>query len=594
MIVRPSGRVSAAVSLGIFILNAALCWPLFGVEYLDYLYSNEGVFISLGRFVEEHGRHLGWQPWFNAGSPFENAYFVLTPVLTGAVAGLGRTSPAHAFHFLAALTFCVGPVFLFWFAREVSGRIAPAAGAALLWTLCSPAIVIPEIAAQVKSPWGSFRLSRLVVWGEMPHQLALSLALAALFLLARYWKEPRGGRFAMAGLAAAAAMLANAFGIAVVLVGSIFFLISVAFERGMERRVRSILTNKQPDWMRLASAAAILPAAYLASCRFLPPSLLWLIHLNSPAAIDYRMATKGGIFEALFLITMGALLILIRRLSDPMLRFAVLFFAFFGGIAVAGYAYIGFVPQPHRYMAEAEVGLCLLAAFGLEPVLRRVLRNAPGVTGRSAAALAAIVCILFAVEDYQYARQLVRPVDITQTGVYREAAWIGEHLPGQRVMAAGMSGFWFNVFADNPQLESALESSNPNWMQQVAVYTIYTGQNAGPEDGAISVLWLKAFGCGAVTVARPGSQDPYEAIQNPAKFDGLLPEVWREGADSIYQVPLRSTSLAHVVPASAIVSRQPIHGLDIEQVRRYVASLEDLALPEAAAYLGKPGCTGKS
>jgi hypothetical protein len=117
------------------------------------------------------------------------------------------------------------------------------------------------------------------------------------------------------------------------------------------------------------------------------------------------------------------------------------------------------------------------------------------------------------------------------------------------------------------------EPSAPNWIQQVAVYTIYSGQNAGPQDAAISLLWLKAFGCGAIVVPGRDSQDHYHAVANPDKFDGLLPLVWRESGESIYRIPQPSPSLAHLIPRSAIVRNRPVNGLDVAELSRYVDAL---------------------
>jgi len=61
----------------------------------------------------------------------------------------------------------------------------------------------------------------------------------------------------------------------------------------------------------------------------------------------------------------------------------------------------------------------------------------------------------------------------------------------------------------------------------------------------------------------------------------VLPVLWREGDDTIYRVPQRSLSLAHVIPASAVAQRTPKHGLDVDPLIPYVAALEDAALPEA-------------
>ncbi len=86
----------------------------------------------------------------------------------------------------------------------------------------------------------------------------------------------------------------------------------------------------------------------------------------------------------------------------------------------------------------------------------------------------------------------------------------------------------------------------------------------------------------AISVSGPHSQEPYKPFRNPKKFDGVLPEVWRGGKDDvIYRVPRRSTSLAHVVRPRDLPTRRPIHGLDIDPIRPYVAALDDPSLPAA-------------
>jgi hypothetical protein len=119
-------------------------------------------------------------------------------------------------------------------------------------------------------------------------------------------------------------------------------------------------------------------------------------------------------------------------------------------------------------------------------------------------------------------------------------------------------------------------------MQRVGVFVIYTGMNAGSQGGEISVLWLKAFGVHGISVPGPGSRELWNPFDNPNKFEGLLPVVWQDATDTIYRVPQRSDSLVYVIPDSATITREPEHGLDVEEIRRYVAALEDpsLALPE--------------
>ncbi len=157
---------------------------------------------------------------------------------------------------------------------------------------------------------------------------------------------------------------------------------------------------------------------------------------------------------------------------------------------------------------------------------------------------------------------------------------IKEHLPDRRIMASGDTEYWLDVFTDNPQMAAAHEAG-ANWMLRVAVYTIYTGQNAGKAAGPIAVLWLKAFGCGAITAPGPGSDDYSHPLVNPNKFSGLLPEIWRWHDNAIFEVPSRSYSLAHVIPKDKVVMRQPVNGLDVEAVGRYVDALNDPHLPLA-------------
>ena len=180
-----------------------------------------------------------------------------------------------------------------------------------------------------------------------------------------------------------------------------------------------------------------------------------------------------------------------------------------------------------------------------------------------------------------YAAGLIRSIDITRTIQYKTAKWIDANLKGLRTMVSGDVGTWFNVFTDNPQLSSGHEPFSPNWMVQIATYTIYSGENAGDRDAEYSILWLKAYGCHAITVPGPQSREAYQPFRNPRKFEGVLPLLWHDEDDSIYAVPQRSTSLAHVIPADAVVVRPPIHGLDVPEVTRFVAAMEDPALPLA-------------
>jgi hypothetical protein len=103
---------------------------------------------------------------------------------------------------------------------------------------------------------------------------------------------------------------------------------------------------------------------------------------------------------------------------------------------------------------------------------------------------------------------------------------------------------------------------------------------SGPGIRDISLTWLKAFGVGAVGVSAPNSQEYWKPYVDPKKFDGL-PVLWNESGVTIYRVPVRSASLAHVVPSAAITRWPPRNPEDIGEAARYAAALDDASLPLA-------------
>src|SRR5665811_574626 len=146
---------------------------------------------------------------------------------------------------------------------------------------------------------------------------------------------------------------------------------------------------------------------------------------------------------------------------------------------------------------------------------------------------------------------------------YRIAKWLDQNRPGDRAFVSGSASFLYGMFTDNPQLTGGHDQHTVNKFIPIVNYTIYTGMNAGGRDAEYSIFWLKAFGAHAISVPGPESSDYFKPFVHPHKFDGVLPLLWRDRGDSIYEVPSRTLSLAHVIPASAIVTRTPIHGLDI-------------------------------
>jgi hypothetical protein len=151
----------------------------------------------------------------------------------------------------------------------------------------------------------------------------------------------------------------------------------------------------------------------------------------------------------------------------------------------------------------------------------------------------------------------------------------------ERVFAPGNVSLWMNMFTDVPQMEGCCEQGTPSNEYRIAAYTIYAGPNDGARDAELSLLWLKAYGAGAIGITGPASTEYFKPFRRPGKFDGVLPELWRDGDNAIYRVPRRSSSLAHVIDRSALVTRPPENGLDTGQLEKLVAQLDDPGKPVA-------------
>ena len=237
----------------------------------------------------------------------------------------------------------------------------------------------------------------IVVYGETPHNVALCLLPLALLLITRYWSRPSPRRFALAVATVAAVMLANAFGIVAI---SVSVLILLAARDQIHRS-------------HIVSTFAILIVAYLLICRFLPPSLLSLIRVNSQlAGGDYRFTAKTNLIGISFALALCAIWFLTRRLSDSTLRFALLFTLCFGGIALLGYRNINFIPQPQRYQLEMEAGLCLSTAFALARL--KIPRN-PAII------FSAVALTFVFWQDLRFSRRIIRPADVSKSVLYRQA-----------------------------------------------------------------------------------------------------------------------------------------------------------------------------
>jgi hypothetical protein len=561
---------AAAYILVLLALNTFFVKTLFFVDFTRNMQHNAGSFMAISRFILQQWPHLDWFPWWFNGEPFENTYTPMLHLINAAFAGIFGCSTARAFNFVTAFFYVTGPVFLFLFAWRISRFLETSFLAALLYSLFSPVAFMLKFRDDLGGWFNPWRLRVLVYYGEGPHTTVLSVLPLALLLIYLALTTRKYVWCAAAGALMAFIALVNAFG-------------AVDLAVGCACLVAALHRKEMVKAALLISGIAIL--AYLWASPFLTPTLIRTIAKDSQTvggnyAFDKLITTQGLILAGFLCVWCATIWV-----RDYYTRFSLLIsYVFFSIVAMAAFADRAALPQPYRYSLEMELGLSLAVAFSLRPLIVRLPAAAMAV-----GVILLAVGVIHQTEHYRrYGRTLTQKLDITQTIEYKMAKWLDANLGALRAFVAGEAGTWLNVFADTPQMSSGHDPFNPNWVEGMATYAIYSGQNAGARDAEISILWLKAFGNHAVYVPGPLSKIYEKPFSHPEKFQGVLPVLWHQEDDTIYAIPQRTKSLAHVVPADAIVNRQPINGLDVDDLTRYVAALDDAALPVAALTWATP------
>ena len=553
-------------SLYIFILlaiNFYFVKKLFVVDFTNNMQHNAGSFMAISRFIQLHWPHLDWYPWWFAGEPFENSYTPMLQLIDAAVASMAGWSTARAFNFVTGFFYVTGPVFLFLFSWRISRFLETSFFAALIYSLFSPSLIFKVFRFDVGSLWNPWRVKTLIFYGEGPHTVVL--AALPLALLLTYLAIQRRRYIWM--LAAASAMaflvLVNAFG-------------AVDLGIGCACLLAALPLKQIPRALLLVMGLAI--AAYVWASPFLTPSLIQTISLNSQAVGgDFSMRAMLPT-QALIIAGFAVLWFLTRPLPDPFTRFSLLFGYVFLAVTTAFALWNkAALPQPNRYSLEMDLAIPLAIAFLMRPIVRRLSRDVcvAGLT------LFAVLAVHQIIQFGRYTRTVTRAIDITRTIEYKVAKAFDTHVGGLRAFVTAQAGTWLNVFSNTPQMNSGHDPFSPNWVVGMATFTIFSGMNAGTHDAENSIVWLKALGCHAIYVPGPNSRLDAKPFDHPAKFAGILPVLWHEEDDTIYSVPQRTQSLAHVIPEAAVVAHRPVNGLDTAEAVRYIAALDDPAMPPA-------------
>jgi hypothetical protein len=558
--------LTVLLASGLFLLNVYVCRELFHIGYLRHMGSIEGAFIGMSRYVMTHWNDLTWFPWWNAGAPYPTTYPPLLPLVVAFMAQFRGVSTALAYHGVIALAYCAGPVALFALAQRLSRSKWTAFAAGLMYSsLSMSAWLAPAVERDLGSPFYPRRLQALVFYGEGPHVSSMTLLTLALLFLDVAISTRRATWVLLTAVTFGATVVTNWLGaFATVLIVTPYVLAKLG--RGRWRLRESGLLG------------LIAIAGYFLAIPLVPPSTIAVLQTNArTTGGNYAHAYQAALPQGL---TILATLIAIKfagRRFTPHLQFAILFAFLMTLITLAAeYWSMPIVPLAERYQLEMELALALLIAF----VAQAWLANRP--RWMAVAVMGALVLALLQPIRMvrRYARDnMLRTVEITTTIEWRVSQWFNQNWSGERVLAPGSTSFWLNVFSDTPQLWG-FDQAATDYMVRVADYGILSGDSAGSHDAEYSVLWMKALGVHAVVVSGLSSTEIYHQFRNSGKFEGVLPTLWRDGDDVIYQVG-KHAPLARIVRRTDLANRTPDNALDIEPIRAYVAALDNPELPQA-------------
>jgi hypothetical protein len=557
--------VTLLLAAALFGLNCYIASNLFWSEFTRQYGSINGAFISYAAYAARNWGDLTWYPTWYGGTPFHNVYQPGLHLTVAALASLVRFTPQHAYHFITGLAYALGPVTLFGLCAGITRQRWYAFAVGLVYSLISPMALLSRLdGLDVGGPFHPRRFQILVHYGEGPHITAVMLLPLVILCLYRAGVERRAFYFPIACAVLASLVLTNWPGTVGLALAVVAFCIS---ELG-EHRVA---------WVRLGAIGAV---AYLLACRWIPPSTVALV------VEDAQQTDGNNRFHATHLLYLGgaAAFLLLAHISlrragaPPFLRFGI-YFTLLTGLVTFSRAWfdVNLVPQPTRFQVELEMAIAITVCFLAKLLWNRMPRRVYIILG-PVLLLAAIPLIK---SDRRYARRLSAPMDMTQTSEYKMARQFARLRPQDRVFAPGDISFWMNLWTDTPQVSGCCDQGIPDFEHRVSDYVIYSGEGTGDRDAEISILWLRAYGATAVGVDGPKSTETYKPFRSQFKFEGLLPVLWRDGDDVIYDIPSRFRSLAHVIPRSAIIARAPVNGIDVGPLRGYVAAIEDPETPLA-------------
>jgi hypothetical protein len=559
---RGAGAVAAAT---LFLLNIWICWRLLRFEYTRQFSSVEGFFIAMARYISTHWGGFSWWPLWHCGMPYQDTYVPLLHLVVAAVASMTKMPAARAYHVVTGIAYSLGAVMLFPMARRLGASRGAAFLAALFYSLFSPSALLQTAVAQDIGGWYNCRrLQVLTVYGEGPHVTSLAL-LPLVILTLQYAAEARTRR----SLALAALAMAT------------LFLTNVPGSMGTGLAVFCwIAVQPAGRWARAwAIAACAFALAYAIACYGAPPSSVATVLGNvgpMHSGFWFAMHTSPFLLPGALLVAAGLGFALRWSRLPLFARFGLLYFGLLAAIVLTAHApRFELLPQAARLHLEMEIPACLLLgglAWWLYAHSSRWLKPALAVLAMVAAAVQ--------IGNYHaWTRLQIRKADLETRSEYTSARWLDTNLRGQRVYATGSDGFWLNAFTDLPQVQGCCEQGISMPVLRAAPYVI--GLAVNPELTRLGVTYLEVLGAQALVASGPQSTDEYRGIQSPERYQAMLPVLHYERGDTIYGVPQRNASLAHVLRPGEAPAVRASQEAAVTDLVRYAAAIEDNSRPAA-------------
>jgi len=553
----PLGAALCAVVL--LWINVYICRDLFSSPSVQ-TNSMQGSWIALAMRAGNSWFHATWWPYWDGGNPFEFTYAPLVPGLTAMWSAVGRIPYGVAFHSVMGAFYCLAPLTLFFAAWRLTRAVLYSFIASLVYSLIAiTQIIVPDTEFGLTKVWDARRLLLVMLWDETPHLAAVALLPLLILFLARSIETHRKGYYAATALTIGAMTLASAFGPVMAVMAAICLLAALGREHWRENTFLTILLGA---W------------GWAIAAPFLSPSLMIAIRAANARSNEADAGWTPGSITALALVAVGWAILwqLVRRWKgEPWLRFFTLFGYLTSAILMIDIVFHRhFFPQPGRYWMEMEVAMSLAVVF----LARKLLRRAPkGVAG----ALLFLVLALAVEQTIHYRQEekkLLKQPALAESIEYKSSVWVQQNLPGVRVFLPGSIAQWANAFTDIPQFAGGSFTMSTNLAQKLGKETIFWNTDPG-----VALLWLKAYGASVIAVSEAKSKEFWHPFTEPAKLEAVMQPLWREDGVVVCRVPLRETTLAHVVPEAAIVKPGTQFGEDVTALQSYAAALDDASLP---------------